>query len=230
MVDELVKDLHVRGWEFRLLTVDKCRAWFEGVGIPGTIEWSKEKVAEWVPSRYAPEDLIVRSNFDASGRTWSIQIFKSGDCYLSAALLEVGGGVLVVQLMSDNANVFGHAQRELAAILKALDLNKVCTEYFEFGTQKFTSSVWREESGRLVCKDGVCNVNVNADFAQLVDTLMQHDEVLDAAEGWYYKFRKDKSVVQILQRGNVVFYAICAHARPLYEEIKEVVNGRETGS
>lgn len=221
MITDIIENLRVEGWSFITRTVNSCTVENEYYGIGGNMYiWPVTDTNVRLKLGLDDKDLLIRSSLVISGGEWEVAIFKHNGEYASVATLQINDDFLVLQLLSKNTAQFSNAQRELAVILKSLNIEKLQINKFEVGGHRFTSKIWRYREGRLLCDDGICNLSTAGDNSK--ENLMQHYRLIERDEAKeYYKFETSSTQLQWLRMGGVVFYAICKHDQPLYEEIKE---------
>lgn len=225
MINDLIENLKVDAWEFTLQTINACTIQNKGLNLHGEIAYLEQD--DIYQSGFIKTDvnnILVKSTLNVDQDKWNIIVFKQPDCmYYSVATLSVNSGTLALQIVSENTAQFSKAQRELACILKKLDINKIRINEFTIGNHTFQSDVWRHQNGKLFCPDGVCNVATDRSVASTIVSLSKKYKLVSKDDDIkYYAFNTSNQIVQLLQVDNLLFYAICNHDVPLYKEIKEV--------
>lgn len=224
MINEIIEDLEIGDWKFQLQTVNSCVLTNECLNLTGSLSLiTTDDVLSAVSGNFVQDDLLIKSNIAVDGNKWVIAVYKnSAGVYASTALLELYTGSLLLVLHSTNMQQFSMAQKELATILKHLDVSGIQVDIFNFG-KRFKSKVWRYNAGRLICENGVCNVAANQQLDTVLDQLLKkYRMIVNDPEKKYYKLKGARSEVQLWQVDNITFYAICDHEAPLYDEIQEV--------
>lgn len=224
MINEIIDGLEIRDWKFQLQTVHSCTLTNETLDLTGALSMiDTDDVLGAVSGNFVQDDLLVKSSIAVEGNKWVIAVYKNSEgAYASTALLELYAGSLLLVLRSTNMQQFSAAQKELAIILKHLDVSGIQVDVFDFG-KRFKSKAWRYNAGRLICENGVCNVAADQQLDTVLDQLSKrYNMVVNDSDKKYYKFKGTCSEVQLWQVDNIIFYAICDHETPLYDEIQEV--------
>ncbi len=224
MINDIIEGLEIGDWRFQLQTVNSCTLTNDGLGLTGSLSMIEtDDVLSTVSGNFTQDDLLVKSSIAVDGNKWVIAVYKNSDgVYVSTALLKLYAGSLLLVLCSTNMQQFSVAQKELAVILKHLDVSGIQVDVFDFG-KRFKSKAWRYNAGRLFCENGVCNVTINQRLDTVLDQLSRrYNMVVNDPDKKYYKFKGTCSEVQLWQVDNIIFYAICDHETPLYDEIQEV--------
>lgn len=221
MITDIIEDLQVRDWTFDITTINSCTLSNANYGIKGNMYvWEAEGTDVRAMLGLDDDDLLTRSSLMIKDGEWEVEIFKHKGVYFSVAYQKINSEIFALQLVSTNTAQFSNAQKELALILKSLNMEKLRVHLFNIDGQQFTSKIWHYKDGRLFCEDGICNLTVER--KDVIVELMRRYRLLEKDDSkQYYKFETGSTCVQWLQVGNVIFYAICKHDTPLYEEIKE---------
>lgn len=224
MIKDIIENLEVAGWSFSLQTVNNCilqHGYFQLNGEMCILDVTDIFASNFVTAD--KNDLLVKSKLSVGTDEWNILVFKvSNELYISVAFIEVNEQLLAIKIISHNTAQFSNAQKELATILKSVDVSKIRLNIFQIDDVRFISDVWRSRKGRLICDDGICNISSEETIASVTDRVSKNYKlVCKDAERNYFKFQTESSIIQIMQIHEVVFYAICNHELPLYQEIKE---------